>query len=145
VNVLRGGIDLSATVVSAIVSVFAGGTDIGAAVGTGGALLINSGGTAISATLTGLEDGVSFGLETVLSGGRASNTVVSSGGLLLISAGGLAVSTIVDSIGIGGTASGGMNVFGGGLASALLLMRAVAVQFAPKRPQPPQDCAVIAP
>jgi autotransporter passenger strand-loop-strand repeat protein len=81
--ILSGGIDVSATIVSAIVNVFAGGTDIGAAVRTGGSLLINSGGTALSATLTGLEDAVSFGIETVLSGGRASNTVVSSGGLLL--------------------------------------------------------------
>ena len=74
VNVLRGGIDISASVASATVSVFAGGTDIGAAVGTGGYAADQFRRYRISATLTGLGDGVSFGLENVLSGGRASNT-----------------------------------------------------------------------
>jgi hypothetical protein len=48
-NVLRGGIDVSATIISASANVSANGTDISATVRTGGALLIYSGGTSISA------------------------------------------------------------------------------------------------
>jgi autotransporter passenger strand-loop-strand repeat protein len=125
-NILNSGVDISATINSGgTQTISSGGIASATVVNSGGSQTLSAGATVSSATIYGVQNilsgGVdlsgaiqSGGVQNIASGGIASGGAVNDGGTQNVSSGAAAISTTINS---GGT----QNLYSGGIASAVLV------------------------